>query len=221
MVAQKGFALGCAGGRAASAISGGAFVFYGESLALSDLVLNACSEAGFTPTIVGAGARGPLRISWRAGEAGVGIALLHAPYWVLGVVGPFGGARWGQAARCQRITAGRCRAEIHWDMAVGWRRNGYIECGARGWRLCGNPAGQSAMNSARQDERFQRAYVTPRRVNRSGNEATRQKKKPVPPRGQGVGVYSVLRRCQTSAGIRQSITCTRSRSGGRETYDGR
>lgn len=53
-------------------------------------------------------------------QAGVGIALLPAPY-------------------CRRLDAGAftCRPvvapEIHWDMALGWRRNGYLSHAARAW----------------------------------------------------------------------------------------
>ncbi|MEA3096512.1 LysR substrate-binding domain-containing protein, partial [Caballeronia mineralivorans] len=54
------------------------FVFYGESLALSDLVLNACREAGFTPAIVGRSGHWDFMAALV--QAGVGIALLPAPY---------------------------------------------------------------------------------------------------------------------------------------------
>jgi DNA-binding transcriptional LysR family regulator len=94
------------------------FVFYGESLALSDLVLNACRGAGFTPTIVGRSGHWDFMAALV--QAGVGIALLPAPY-------------------CRRLdtNAFTCRPvvapEIHWDMAVGWRRNGYLSNAARAW----------------------------------------------------------------------------------------
>jgi DNA-binding transcriptional LysR family regulator len=94
------------------------FVFYGESLALSDIVLNACREAGFTPTIVGRSGHWDFMAALV--QAGVGIALLPAPY-------------------CRRLDADAftCRPvvapEIHWDMAVGWRRNGYLSHAARAW----------------------------------------------------------------------------------------
>jgi len=94
------------------------FVFYGESLALSDLVLNACREAGFSPTIVSRSGHWDFMAALV--QAGVGIALLPAPY-------------------CRRldINAFTCRPvvdpEIHWNMAVGWRRNGYLSNAARAW----------------------------------------------------------------------------------------
>ncbi|MDR5733122.1 LysR substrate-binding domain-containing protein [Caballeronia sp. LZ025] len=94
------------------------FVFYGESLALSDVVLHACREAGFSPTIVGRSGHWDFMAALV--QAGVGIALLPAPY-------------------CRRLDteAFTCRPvvapEIHWDMAVGWRRNGYLSHAARAW----------------------------------------------------------------------------------------
>jgi DNA-binding transcriptional LysR family regulator len=94
------------------------FVFYGESLALNDVVLNACREAGFAPTIVGRSGHWDFMAALV--QAGVGIALLPAPY-------------------CRRLDpdAFTCRPvvdpEIHWDMAVGWRRNGYLSHAARAW----------------------------------------------------------------------------------------
>lgn len=94
------------------------FVFYGESLALSDVVLNACREAGFAPQIVGRSGHWDFMAALV--QAGVGIALLPAPY-------------------CRRLDASAftCRPvvapEIHWDMAVGWRRNGYLSHAARAW----------------------------------------------------------------------------------------
>lgn len=94
------------------------FVFYGESLALSEIVLGACSEAGFTPTIVSRS--GHWDFMSALVQAGVGIALLPAPY-------------------CRRldIDVFSCRPvigpSIHWDMAVGWRRNGYLSNAARAW----------------------------------------------------------------------------------------
>ena len=115
----KGFALGSGGRKSPLAdLAAEPFVFYGESLALSDVVLNACREAGFTPTIVGRSGHWDFMAALV--QAGVGIALLPAPY-------------------CRRLDADAftCRPvvapEIHWDMAVGWRRNGYLSHAARAW----------------------------------------------------------------------------------------
>ncbi|WP_321798767.1 LysR family transcriptional regulator [Caballeronia sp. J97] len=94
------------------------FVFYGESLALNDVVLSACREAGFAPTIVGRSGHWDFMAALV--QAGIGIALLPAPY-------------------CRRLDAAAftCRPvvapEIHWDMALGWRRNGYLSHAARAW----------------------------------------------------------------------------------------
>ena len=94
------------------------FVFYGESLALNDVVLNACRTAGFAPTIVGRSGHWDFMAALVL--AGVGIALLPAPY-------------------CRRLDAAQftCRPvaepEIPWEMAIGWRRNGYLSHAARAW----------------------------------------------------------------------------------------
>jgi DNA-binding transcriptional LysR family regulator len=94
------------------------FVFYGESLALNDVVLKACREAGFAPCIVGRSGHWDFMAALVL--AGIGIALLPAQY-------------------CRRLDAAQftCRPvvepEIRWDMAVGWRRNGYLSHAARAW----------------------------------------------------------------------------------------
>lgn len=94
------------------------FVFYGESLALNDVVLNACRTAGFTPAIVGRSAHWDFMAALV--QAGVGIALLPEPY-------------------CRRLDAAQLACcpvvepEIPWEMAIGWRRNGYLSHAARAW----------------------------------------------------------------------------------------
>ena len=94
------------------------FVFYGKSLALNDIVLNACSHAGFAPTIVSRSEHWDFMVALVL--AGVGIALLPAPY-------------------CRHLdsTQFTCRPvvepEILWEIAVGWRRNGYLSHAARAW----------------------------------------------------------------------------------------
>jgi DNA-binding transcriptional LysR family regulator len=93
------------------------FVFYGESLALNDIVLDACRKAGFTPAI--AGRSGHWDFITALVAAGVGVALLPRPY-------------------CNRLDPARFTAvpvepEIPWDMALGWRRNGYLSHAARAW----------------------------------------------------------------------------------------
>jgi DNA-binding transcriptional LysR family regulator len=94
------------------------FVFYGESLALNDVVLSACRVAGFAPTIVGRSGHWDFMAALVL--AGVGIALLPAPY-------------------CRRLdsTQFTClpvvEPEIPWEMAIGWRRNGYLSHAARAW----------------------------------------------------------------------------------------
>ncbi|SEK00430.1 LysR family transcriptional regulator [Paraburkholderia diazotrophica] len=94
------------------------FVFYGESLALNDVVLTACRTAGFAPTIVGRSGHWDFMAALVL--AGVGIALLPAPY-------------------CRRLDAAQftclpvVEPEIPWEMAIGWRRNGYLSHAARAW----------------------------------------------------------------------------------------
>jgi DNA-binding transcriptional LysR family regulator len=94
------------------------FVFYGESLALNDIVLRACRAAGFAPTIVSRSEHWDFMVALVL--AGVGIALLPAPY-------------------CRRLDAAEftCRPvvepEIPWEIAIGWRRNGYLSHAARAW----------------------------------------------------------------------------------------
>ena len=118
LVAQKGSRWDQEAEVALADLAAEPFVFYGESLALNDVVLNACREAGFAPTIVGRSGHWDFMAALV--QAGVGIALLPAPY-------------------CRRLDpdAFTCRPvvdpEIHWDMAVGWRRNGYLSHAARAW----------------------------------------------------------------------------------------
>jgi DNA-binding transcriptional LysR family regulator len=95
-----------------------AFIFYGEGYALNDVMLNACHSAGFTPTIVGRSGQWDFMASMV--ETGMGIALLPQQY-------------------CQQLDARRftCRLlvspEIHWNIAIGWRRNAYLSQAARAW----------------------------------------------------------------------------------------
>jgi DNA-binding transcriptional LysR family regulator len=94
------------------------FVFYGESLALNDVVMRACRDAGFTPSIVGRSGHWDF-ITALVG-AGVGIALLPEPY-------------------CRPLDPERytivpvVEPEISWDMAIAWRKDGYLSNAARAW----------------------------------------------------------------------------------------
>jgi DNA-binding transcriptional LysR family regulator len=94
------------------------FVFYGESLALNDVVTRACRDAGFTPTIVARSGHWDFMAALV--HAGLGIALLPALY-------------------CRRLDTAQFtlrpvfEPEISWEMAVGWRRNGYLSHAARAW----------------------------------------------------------------------------------------
>lgn len=94
------------------------FVFYGESLALNDVVTRACRDAGFSPTIVARSGHWDFMAALV--NAGVGIALLPAPY-------------------CRHLDVSRftCRPviepEIRWEMAIAWRKRGYLSHAARAW----------------------------------------------------------------------------------------
>ncbi|WP_027792971.1 LysR family transcriptional regulator [Paraburkholderia acidipaludis] len=94
------------------------FVFYGESLALNDVVLHACRAAGYVPQIVGRSGHWDLMAALVL--AGVGIALLPAPY-----------VRRLDAARFTCLPVSE--PEIAWDMAIGWKRNAYLSHAARAW----------------------------------------------------------------------------------------
>jgi DNA-binding transcriptional LysR family regulator len=118
LVAQKGSRWDDAREVALTDLAAEPFVFYGESLALNDVVLSACREAGFAPTIVGRSGHWDFMAALV--QAGIGIALLPAPYCR---------RLDADAFTCRRVVA----PEIHWDMALGWRRNGYLSHAARAW----------------------------------------------------------------------------------------
>lgn len=94
------------------------FVFYGETLALNDVVTRACRDAGFAPTIVARSSHWDFMAALV--HAGVGIALLPAPY-------------------CRRLDTANftCRPvvepDIPWEMAIAWRKSGYLSHAARAW----------------------------------------------------------------------------------------
>lgn len=99
-------------------LAGEGFVFYGESLALNDVVLRACADAGFTPSIVGRSGHWDFIIALVG--AGVGIALLPEPY-----------CRPLDPERYTRVPV--VEPEIAWDMAIAWRKDGYLSNAARAW----------------------------------------------------------------------------------------
>ncbi len=118
LVAQKGSRWDGAASVPLADLAAEPFVFYGESLALNDVVLHACRAAGYVPQIVGRSGHWDLMAALVL--AGVGIALLPAPY-------------------CRRLDAARFTClpvsapEIAWDMAIGWKRNAYLSHAARAW----------------------------------------------------------------------------------------
>lgn len=94
------------------------FVFYAESLALNDTVLDACRKVDFTPSIVSRSGHWDFMAALV--HAGVSIALLPEPY-------------------CRRLDAGQftCRPivepEITWAIVLGWLKKGYLSHAARAW----------------------------------------------------------------------------------------
>lgn len=99
-------------------LAGEPFVFYGESLALNDVVTRACRQSGFTPTIVARSSHWDFMAALV--HAGLGIALLPAPYC-------------GRLDPAQFTCRPLAEPEIPWEMAIGWRRNGYLSHAARAW----------------------------------------------------------------------------------------
>ena len=94
------------------------FIFYGEHFALNDVVANACRAAGFTPTIAGRSGHWDFIVALV--EAGVGIALLPEPY-----------CRSLDGAQLTRAPV--ADPEIPWQMALAWRRSGYLSRAGRAW----------------------------------------------------------------------------------------
>jgi DNA-binding transcriptional LysR family regulator len=93
-------------------------VFYSETLALHDAVLDLCRQNGFTPSIMSRCGQWDLMAALV--HAGVGIALLPEPY-------------------CRRLDTAQftCRPMIEpefiWAIAVGWRKDAYLSHAARAW----------------------------------------------------------------------------------------
>lgn len=95
-----------------------AFIFYGESFALNDIVTDACLQAGFRP-----------RISSRSGQwdfvaslvrLGVGIALL--PKVFCDTLDP-----------AQFTVATLEQPALDWRLMLAWRRGGHLSFAARAW----------------------------------------------------------------------------------------
>ncbi len=118
LVSRRGARWDAAAAVPLADLAGEPFVFYGESLALHDAVLDACRRAGFAPSIVSRSGHWDFMAALV--HAGVGIALLPEPY-------------------CRRLDPVEfsCRPivepEISWAIAVGWLRKGYLSHAARAW----------------------------------------------------------------------------------------
>jgi DNA-binding transcriptional LysR family regulator len=118
LVARRGARWDAAATVPLADLAGEPFVFYAESLALHDAVLDACRQAGFSPSIVSRSGQWDFMAALV--HAGVGIALLPEPY-------------------CRRLDPERftCRPivapEISWAIAVGWLKKGYLSHAARAW----------------------------------------------------------------------------------------
>jgi DNA-binding transcriptional LysR family regulator len=99
-------------------LAASAFIFYGESFALNEIVWQACLQAGFTP-----------RISSRSGQwdfvaslvrLGVGIALLPKLFCDTLPKGQFAVVTLEQPA-------------LDWKLMLAWRRGGHLSFAARAW----------------------------------------------------------------------------------------
>ncbi|KVE26624.1 LysR family transcriptional regulator [Burkholderia singularis] len=118
LVARRGARWDTAATVPLADLAGEPFVFYAESLALHDAVLDACRQAGFAPQVVSRSGHWDFMAALV--HAGVGIALLPAPY-------------------CRRLDAAQftCRPivepEITWAIAIGWLKKGYLSHAARAW----------------------------------------------------------------------------------------
>lgn len=95
-----------------------AFIFYGESFALNDIVTDACTAAGFKP-----------RISGRSGQwdfvaslvrLGVGIAILPRLFC-------------DTLPRGQFTVAALTAPALDWKLMLAWRRGGHLSFAARAW----------------------------------------------------------------------------------------
>ncbi|MGV7206595.1 LysR substrate-binding domain-containing protein [Oxalobacteraceae bacterium A2-2] len=99
-------------------LAGSAFIFYGESFALNEIVWQACLQAGFTP-----------RISSRSGQwdfvaslvrLGVGVALLPRLFC-------------DTLPRGQFVVAALEQPALDWKLMLAWRRGGHLSFAARAW----------------------------------------------------------------------------------------
>ena len=95
-----------------------AFIFYGDSFALNDIVTDACTAAGFKP-----------RISGRSGQwdfvaslvrLGVGIAILPQLFC-------------DTLPRGQFTVAALTEPALDWKLMLAWRRGGHLSFAARAW----------------------------------------------------------------------------------------
>jgi len=95
-----------------------AFIFYGESFALNDIVAEACQQAGFTP-----------RISGRSGQwdfvaslvrLGVGVTLLPKVFC-------------DTLDGTQFCVATLEQPALDWTLMLAWRRSGHLSFAARAW----------------------------------------------------------------------------------------
>ncbi|WP_213878706.1 LysR substrate-binding domain-containing protein [Pseudomonas sp. dw_358] len=94
------------------------FIFYGDTFALNDLVLDACAEAGFVPRI--SGRSGQWDFTASLVRLGVGIALLPRMF-------------------CETLDARHFTLvdiqdpALTWKLVLAWRRHGQLSFAAQAW----------------------------------------------------------------------------------------
>jgi len=94
------------------------FILYGPGFALNPMILEACRESGFTPTVVAHSSQVEFIIELVAAK--LGIALL--PRMIAE-------QRQHPMTRCVPIDT----PELYWHMALIWRRGGYLSPAAQAW----------------------------------------------------------------------------------------
>jgi len=94
------------------------FIFYGDTFALNDIVLDACQRAGFVPRITGRSGQWDFIASLV--RLGVGICLLPKMY-------------------CDTLDASQFAIvplidpPVEWNLMLAWRRSGRLSFAARAW----------------------------------------------------------------------------------------
>ncbi|MBG0789868.1 MAG: LysR family transcriptional regulator [Desulfovibrionaceae bacterium] len=94
------------------------FILFEDGFALNRIILRACRRRGFEPSVITKSSQ--IGFICRLAEAGLGVAFL--PRLIAE-------ERRGDAVRLVRLE----EPDTDWDMAVIWRRGGYLSSAARAW----------------------------------------------------------------------------------------